>query len=48
MGKATGFLEIERKDRGYLKPQDRLKNWNEFVVPMGAQQIRDQAERCMN
>ncbi|KRB86011.1 glutamate synthase [Sphingomonas sp. Root710] len=48
MGKATGFLEVERKDRGYLKPQDRLKNWNEFVVPMDAQQLRDQAARCMN
>ena len=48
MGKATGFLEIDRADRGYLKPQDRLKNWNEFVVPMDAKQIRDQAARCMN
>jgi len=48
MGKATGFLEIERKDRGYLKPAERLKNWNEFVVPMADQELRDQAARCMN
>ena len=26
MGKVTGFLEIERKDRGYEKPEARLKN----------------------
>jgi len=48
MGKATGFLEIERKDRGYLKPAERLKNWNEFVVPMPEAELRDQAARCMN
>ncbi|MES2495089.1 MAG: glutamate synthase subunit beta [Pseudomonadota bacterium] len=48
MGKATGFLEIERKDRGYVKPADRLKNWNEFVVPLDAKDLRDQAARCMN
>ncbi len=48
MGKATGFLEIERKDRGYAKPAERLKHWNEFIVPMGEQEMRDQASRCMN
>jgi glutamate synthase (NADPH) small chain len=48
VGKATGFLEIERKDRGYLKPEERLKNWNEFVVPMEDKALRDQASRCMN
>ena len=26
MGKPTGFLEIERHDRGYEKPEERLKN----------------------
>ena len=48
MGKATGFLEIDRKDRGYLKPKDRLENWNEFVVPMAGKDLREQASRCMN
>jgi len=48
MGKATGFLEIERKDRGYVKPAERLKHWNEFVVPLDAKDLRDQAARCMN
>ncbi|ATE65353.1 glutamate synthase subunit beta [Rhizorhabdus dicambivorans] len=48
MGKATGFLEIERNDRGYLKPAERLKNWNEFVVPLEDKALKDQASRCMN
>jgi glutamate synthase (NADPH/NADH) small chain len=48
MGKVTGFLEIDRKDRGYLKPKDRLENWNEFVVPMAGKDLREQASRCMN
>jgi len=48
VGKATGFLEIERQDRGYAKPAERLKNWNEFVVPLDDKTLRDQAARCMN
>ncbi|MFT3967438.1 MAG: glutamate synthase subunit beta [Sphingobium sp.] len=48
MGKATGFLEIERKDRTYLPAADRLKNWNEFVVPLAPAVLKDQASRCMN
>ena len=35
MGKPTGFLEIERRDRGYDKPAEaRLKTWREFVKPL--------------
>jgi glutamate synthase (NADPH) small chain len=48
MGKATGFLEIDRKDRSYEPAADRLKNWREFVKPLGATEIKDQAARCMN
>ena len=48
MGKATGFLEFDRHDRGYEKPETRLKNWNEFVVPLDDKAIHNQAARCMN
>ena len=34
MGKPTGFLEIERQERTYDAPQERLKTWKEFVHPM--------------
>jgi glutamate synthase (NADPH/NADH) small chain len=48
MGKVTGFLEVERHDRSHEKPESRLKNWNEFVRPLGGAEVRDQAARCMN
>lgn len=48
MGKETGFLELDRKDRTYTDPAERLKHYNEFVVPLPEQQLRDQASRCMN
>ena len=48
MGKETGFLEYERKDRGYLDPTERVKNYKEFVVPLAESDLRTQAARCMN
>ena len=48
MGKITGFLEIERVDRDYLPVEERLKNYNEFTLPLGDKSTRDQAARCMD
>ena len=48
MGKITGFLEIERVDRDYLPVEERVKNYNEFVIPLGDKGTRDQAARCMD
>jgi glutamate synthase (NADPH/NADH) small chain len=48
MGKPTGFLEIERHDRGYEKPQARLRTWREFVRPLPTPEVSRQAARCMN
>jgi len=48
MGKETGFLELDRKDRGYADPKDRLKHYKEFVVPHGEGELKSQASRCMN
>src|SRR5438128_2350618 len=48
MGKPTGFLEIERRERPYAKPAERLKTWKEFVLPLPAGEVRDQAARCMS
>jgi glutamate synthase (NADPH/NADH) small chain len=48
MGKITGFLEIERHDRKYAPVADRVKNFNEFVIPLSEKETRDQAARCMN
>ena len=48
MGKVTGFLEIERHDRNYTPVAERVKHYNEFVVPLSEKETRDQAARCMN
>ena len=48
MGKPTGFLEIERHDRGYEPVSERLKTWKEFVVPLPQPELRQQASRCMS
>jgi glutamate synthase (NADPH/NADH) small chain len=48
MGKPTGFLEIERHDRTYDKVGSRLKTWREFVQPLPAPEVAQQAARCMD
>jgi len=48
MGKETGFLELDRKDRTYADPKARLKHYKEFVVPLAEGELRAQASRCMN
>ncbi|HUD51809.1 glutamate synthase subunit beta, partial [Parvibaculum sp.] len=48
MGKITGFLEIDRQDRKYLPASDRIRNYNEFVIPLDEKATRDQAARCMD
>ena len=48
MGKATGFLEYKRKNADYIEPKERLKNFDEFVIPLNEDQQRIQAARCMD
>ena len=48
MGKVTGFLEIDRRDRKYLPASDRIRNYREFIIPLGEEGTRDQAARCMD
>jgi glutamate synthase (NADPH/NADH) small chain len=48
MGKETGFLEVDREDRAYEDPKERIKNYKEFVVPLPEDKLRKQASRCMN
>jgi len=47
MGKTTGFLEIERRDRAYERPEARLRTWREFVQPLPTAEVERQAARCM-
>jgi glutamate synthase (NADPH/NADH) small chain len=48
MGKITGFLEIERQDRSYEKPEERINNYHEFVKPLENAEVGKQAARCMD
>lgn len=48
MGKATGFMEIRRHDRSYAPVEDRLKHYDEFVLPLGDEGTQEQAARCMD
>ena len=48
MGKPTGFMEIERQDRGYRPIEERITHFKEFVVPLGDKDVASQGARCMD
>jgi glutamate synthase (NADPH/NADH) small chain len=48
MGKPTGFIEFLREVEAELSPGDRIRNWDEFHIPMAEDQLRQQGARCMD
>lgn len=48
MGKITGFKEYERKTPKYLPVEERVRNYQEFVVPMSKEEVEQQGARCMD
>ena len=48
MGKATGFLDYDRKENKAVGPTERIKNFKEFHSAMAKQQRQSQGARCMN
>jgi glutamate synthase (NADPH/NADH) small chain len=48
MGKITGFMEFDRKDRRYRPVDERVKHWREFVEPLPPAEVKTQAARCMD
>jgi glutamate synthase (NADPH/NADH) small chain len=48
MGKVTGFLEVERHERGYAPAGERITHYREFVQPLPPAELKAQASRCMN
>ena len=48
MGKIDGFLLYQRKENEVVKPLERIKNFNEFHIPMNEDERRIQGARCMN
>ena len=48
MGKATGFLDYDRKENKAVEPADRIKNFKEFHTSMSKPARQSQGARCMN
>ena len=48
MGKITGFMEVDRKDRHYRPVEERLKHYKEFVETLPEPEVKTQASRCMD
>ena len=48
MANPSGFLQVERLDRGYEKPEERLHNYREFVRALPYPEVARQASRCMD
>lgn len=47
MGKPTGFLEYEREVSAEIPPKQRIKNFDEFHIPLPLEKQREQGARCM-
>ena len=48
MGKITGFMEFERRDRPYAPVQERVKFYKEFVRALPDDEMTRQGGRCMD
>ncbi|MGE5097069.1 MAG: glutamate synthase subunit beta [Betaproteobacteria bacterium] len=48
MGKITGFMEIERRDRPYVPAAERIKFFKEFVRALPDEEMSRQGARCMD
>ena len=48
MGKATGFLEFQRKEGRVTPPLERIKHFHEFHALLPVEEQQRQAARCMD
>jgi glutamate synthase (NADPH) small chain len=48
MGKPTGFIEFLREAPTETEPLARIRNWDEFHLPMPTDRLQTQAARCMD
>ncbi|MBC8052455.1 MAG: glutamate synthase subunit beta [Sphingobacteriaceae bacterium] len=48
MGKITGFKEYARELPSKRSPEERVKDYNEFVSAYSEEKLNEQAARCMN
>lgn len=48
MGKPTGFMEYNRVNNVATAPTKRIKDFDEFHVPLSDEERRIQGARCMD
>lgn len=48
MGKPKGFLEFERKNHKFAPAEERTGYYHEFTTPLGKDELKEQAARCMD
>jgi glutamate synthase (NADPH) small chain len=48
MGNPRGFLTLQRKKNAQREVSKRLRDWNEFDLPLPEAELRSQASRCMD
>ena len=48
MGKPTGFMEIARREPGYLPVEERIHLYKEFTLPLTDSELGLQGARCMD
>ncbi|HEX2798425.1 MAG TPA: glutamate synthase subunit beta, partial [Thermoanaerobaculia bacterium] len=48
MGKPTGFLEFPREAAVSRRPEERVKDWDEWHTPVPEATLRRQGARCMD
>lgn len=48
MGKATGFMEFERKTIANRPPLERVKDWDEIHEHFDEEKVQSQGARCMD
>ena len=48
MGKTTGFIDVDRKEREYESVTSRVNHFKEFIVPLKSSEVSKQGSRCMD
>lgn len=48
MGKPTGFIEYKRETSRSIEPKERIKDYNEFHIPLSREAQEQQGARCMD
>lgn len=48
MGKTTGFLDYERREASARPPEERVRDWEPFHIPLRRPERQEQGGRCMN